>query len=288
MSRGGHADPDGKIHRVDLTETFSWKGRDVAWLRIGSGAPVVFCHGTPWSSKTWARFADALSRDFCVYLWDMPGYGQSSKHAEHDVDLATQGDLFSDLLDEWNIDAPHVVAHDFGGAVSLRALLLHGAHFASLCLVDIVALRPWGSPFFRLVHDHTDVFAALPPAVHAGALAAYIQTASFRGLRNDELAELTAPWLTDEGQAAFYRQIAQADEHFTHELEDRLSDVDLPVHIVWGEQDTWIPLDRATRLANAIPDASLHTVPGAGHLIHYDAPAPLADALRAWLQRCTG
>lgn len=124
--------------------------------------------------------------------------------------------------------------------------------------------------------------------MHAGALAAYIQTASFRGLRTDELAELTAPWLTDEGQAAFYRQIAQADEHFTQELEDRLSDIDLPVHIIWGEQDTWIPLDRATRLADAIPNASLHTVPGAGHLIHYDAPAPLADALRAWLQRCTG
>lgn len=88
------------------------------------------------------------------------------------MDLATQGELFTDLLAEWNIGAPHVVAHDFGGAVSLRALLLHGAHFASLCLVDVVALRPWGSPFFRLVHDHTEVVAELPLAVHAGALTA--------------------------------------------------------------------------------------------------------------------
>jgi pimeloyl-ACP methyl ester carboxylesterase len=280
----GTRTPDGKILWVELTETFSWRGRDVVWSRIGSGDPVVFCHGTPWSSRTWARFAGALSRDFCVYLWDMPGYGQSSKHPEHDVDLGIQGELFTDLLAEWNLDAPHVVAHDFGGAVSLRALLLHHARFASLCLVDVVALTPWGSPFFRLVHDHTDVFAALPPAVHAGALAAYIQTASFRGLRTDELAELTAPWLTDEGQAAFYRQIAQADESFTNELEAPLSDIDVPVHIIWGEQDTWIPVDRATRLVAAIHGASLHIVPDAGHLIHYDAPAALADELRAWLQ----
>ncbi len=39
-----------------------------------------------------------LSRDFSVYLWDMPGYGRSSKPPEHDVDLATQGELFTDLL----------------------------------------------------------------------------------------------------------------------------------------------------------------------------------------------
>jgi pimeloyl-ACP methyl ester carboxylesterase len=272
---------------MDLPERFRWRGREVAWCRVGAGDPVVFCHGTPWSSKTWARFAEALSRDFSVFLWDMPGYGQSSKQPEHDVDLATQGELFTELLAHWNLDAPHVIAHDFGGAVSLRALLLHGARFASLCLVDVVALRPWGSPFFRLVHEHADVFAALPPAVHAGVAAAYIETASHRGLRPDELAELSAPWLTDDGQAAFYRQIAQADERFTQEFEDRLSDARLPVHIVWGEQDTWIPLDRAIRLAAAIPGASRRTIPAAGHLVHYDAPAALADELRSWLQRCS-
>jgi len=271
---------------MELQERFRWRGREVAWSRVGAGPPVVFCHGTPWSSRTWARFADALSTDFCVYLWDMPGYGQSSKQPDHDVDLAMQGELFADLLREWNLDAPpHVIAHDFCGAVSLRALLLHDARFASLCLVDIVALRPWGSPFFRLVHDHAEVFAALPPAVHAGAMAAYIQTASHCGLRPEALAELTAPWTTSEGQGAFYRQIAQADERFTREIEDRLRDIQVPVHIVWGEEDTWIPVDRANRLLDAIPGATLRTVPGAGHLIQYDAPIPLADELRSWLTR---
>lgn len=58
----------------------------------------------------WADFAEALSREFTVYLWDMPGYGQSSKEPGHDVDLRTQGELFADVLTARGVDSPRVVA----------------------------------------------------------------------------------------------------------------------------------------------------------------------------------
>jgi pimeloyl-ACP methyl ester carboxylesterase len=268
-----------------LEERFAWRGRDVAWTGFGSGPPVVFCHGTPWSSALWAPFAEALSRDFRVYLWDMPGYGQSSKKADHAVDLGVQGELLAELLTHWGLRQPHVVAHDYGGAVSLRAHLLHERPFASLCLVDVVALRPWGSPFFTLVRENAEVFAALPATVHRGALSSYIQTASHRGLRDEDLATLLAPWLNAEGQDAFYRQIAQADERFTDDTEGRLGEVRIPTHIIWGEEDTWIPADRAQRLHDLIPNSTLSLVKDAGHLIHYDAPVALADELRTWLSK---
>ncbi|GAA3648884.1 alpha/beta fold hydrolase [Microbacterium marinilacus] len=257
----------------------------MAWDRLGSGPPVVLLHGTPWSSALWRPVARALSRRHSVYLWDMPGYGASSKAADHDVDLGTQGELFAHLLEQWGIERPHVVAHDFGGAVALRARLLHGARFASLCLVDVVALSPWGSPFFALVREHAEVFSQLPPAIHRGALEAYIRGASHRGLRDDDLEMLVRPWLDDVGQAAFYRQIAQADERLTREIEARYGEIDEPVHIVWGTADTWIPVDRAHRLAEAIPHASLTLVEGAGHLIQLDAPSELATELSDWLAR---
>lgn len=268
---------------MELSGRFGWRGRRVAWGEAGAGPAVVFCHGTPWSSRLWAPFADALSETFHVYVWDMPGYGQSSMDAGHDVDLGVQGELFADLLRHWGVARPHVVAHDYGGAVALRAHLLHGAAFRSLCLVDVVALRPWGSPFFSLVRQHAGVFAQLPPAVHRGAIEAYVSGASHRGLRRQELAMLVQPWLTDEGQAAFYRQIAQADERLTAEFEDQLGDVDAPTHIIWGEDDTWIPPERAERLHTAIPHSTVTTVPGAGHLIQLDAPARLATELHGWL-----
>ncbi|MFC7405488.1 alpha/beta fold hydrolase [Georgenia alba] len=264
-------------------QTLTWRGRRVAWARSGDGPPVVLCHGTPWASALWAPFAEALSRDHTVYVWDMPGYGASSKDPDHAVDLAVQGELFADLIDLWGLERPHVVAHDYGGAVTLRAHLLHGAPVASLCLVDVVALRPWGSEFFTLVRDHADVFRRLPAHVHRGVVESYIAGASHRGLRAADLDMLTGPWLTEEGQAAFYRQIAAADERFTAELEPHLGDISVPVHIVWGTEDTWIPPDRAHRLAGAIAGATVSLVDGAGHLIQLDAPVVLAAELQRWL-----
>ena len=45
-----------------------------------------------------------------------------------------------------------------------------GAASQWLALVDAVSLRPWGSDFFRLVRDHSDVFTALPPHLHDGRM----------------------------------------------------------------------------------------------------------------------
>ncbi len=263
-------------------ETFEWRdGARVRWSRWGSGPPVVFCHGTPWSSALWRRVAEAVGTGCTVHLWDMLGFGASDRAA--DVSLAAQGALFSDLLAHWGLDAPHVVAHDVGGAVALRAHLLHGARYRSLALVDVVALAPWGSPFFRLVAQHAEVFAQLPAALHAALVRAYVAGAAHRPLADADLAMLTAPWLGPEGQAAFYRQIAQADERHTDEIEPLYPTVRLPVQVVWGVEDTWIPVDRAHRLAAAIPGARLDLVPGAGHLVQLDAPEHLTAVLLRWL-----
>jgi len=149
--------------------------------------------------------------------------------------------------------------------------------------VDVVALRPWGSAFFTLVKENADVFMRLPAAVHQGALQAYIAGASHRGLRPGAAEMLAAPWADDKGRAAFYRQIAQADERYTHELEPHLASISAPTHIIWGEDDTWIPADRARRLQESIPGSTLTVIPEAGHLIQLDAPVALMADLQRWL-----
>ena len=267
-----------------LTESFAVGDREVRWGRRGDGPPVVFCHGTPWSSALWAPIAHALTAEHTVYLWDMLGYGASSM-ADGDVSLAAQGRVLADLLDHWALAAPDVVAHDYGGAVALRAHLLHGAPYRSLALVDVVALAPWGSDFFRLVAEHASVFAALSAPLHEALVRAYVAGATHQPLRADDLDLLVGPWLSDAGQAAFYRQIAQADQHYTDEIEPLYATLDLPVQVVWGTRDTWIPVDRAHRLAELVPGARLDLVEDAGHLVQLDAPARLTQILRRSLAR---
>jgi pimeloyl-ACP methyl ester carboxylesterase len=267
-----------------LTETFLWRGdQQVRWSRHGSGPPVVFCHGTPWSAALWRRIADALSCDFTVYLWDMLGYGSSSMSAGQDVSLATQGALLVDLLEHWELADPHLVAHDYGGAVALRAHLLHGVRCRTLVLVDVVALAPWGSDFFRLVANNSAVFAQIPPPLHEALVRAYITGAAHRPLTAEQLDMLVAPWLSTAGQAAFYRQIEQADQRYTGEIEPLYPTINVPVLVAWGVEDTWIPVDRAHRLAELIPGAELHLIQEAGHLIQLDAPEQLTAALQRWL-----
>jgi pimeloyl-ACP methyl ester carboxylesterase len=176
-----------------------------------------------------------------------------------------------------------VVAHDYGGAVALRAHLLHGAAYHSLTLVDVVALAPWGSEFFRLVAENALVFARLPPPLHEALVRAYIAGAAHHPLTATAHDMLTMPWLGATGQSAFYRQIAQADQRYTDEVEPLYPDITIPTLIVWGTEDTWIPVDRAHRLAELIPNAQLILIPDAGHLIQLDGPAALTGTLQRWL-----
>ena len=260
-------------------QTFDWEGRAIAWRRLGEGPPLVLCHGTPFSSVVWETYAAEAAAEHTVHLWDMPGYGRSSKSPEHPVDLGVQGRALAALLEHWEIAEPTVVAHDFGGATALRAHLLHGCDFASLTLVDAVVLRPWGSPFFRLVRDHASVFAALPAPLHRALVEAYVRGAAHRPLDPDVLDRMVAPWSDHEGRAAFYAQIAQADERWTAELEDLLSHVRCPTSVVWGAEDALLPLEQAHRLAAAVGADGPTVLPAAGHLVQLDAPDALLAAV---------
>jgi pimeloyl-ACP methyl ester carboxylesterase len=273
------------LHDWELSRTFDSVSGEVRWDRFGdpAAAPVVLLHGTPFSSYVWRGVARALAAHHQVFVWDMPGYGASAMFDGQDVSLAAQGRVFTELLGYWGLSEPSVVAHDFGGAVALRAHLLHGACYRRLVLVDPVALAPWGSPFFRLVGEHFKVFEQLPPDLHRALVREYVSSASGPGLHPATLDRLVEPWLGAGGQRAFYRQIALADQRFTDEIQGQYGSVSLPVLVCWGEDDSWIPVAKAHELASRIPAAELRLFPGAGHLVQEDAPAELTAVLVAFL-----
>jgi pimeloyl-ACP methyl ester carboxylesterase len=262
---------------------FATEAGDVVWDRLGAGPPVVLVHGTPWSSWTWRRVAAALAERFTVYTFDLLGFGGSDKRSGQDVSLAAHGARFAALLDSWRLERPAVVAHDIGGAIALRAHLLHGRPVSSLALVDVVALGSWGTPFYRLVREHHAVFEQLPAPIHEGLLRGYVGTAAPRPLPRETEDALIAPWLGADGQTAFYRQIAHGDERDTKEIEPLLGRIAAPTLVIWGEDDPWLPAAAGAELARRIPGARLELLPGAGHLVQEDAPDELIRLLRAHL-----
>ncbi len=284
--------PKTVMRTWQLRESWESPIGTLRWDRFGpeDGPPVVLLHGTPFSSFVWHEITPALAAEgHRVHVWDMPGYGSSAKSDGQDVSLKAQGEVFAELLGIWGLSSsdpstgPSVIAHDFGGCVSLRAHLLHKAGYRRLALVDPVALAPWGSPSFRLLGEHAAVFEQLPAALHEALVREYVSSASYWGLRPDVLAELVAPWTGEAGQAAFYRQIAQADQRHTDEIQPLYPTMNLPVTVCWGTEDTWIPPAKGEELAALIPGARLRTIPDAGHLVPLDAPARLLGTLLTFL-----
>jgi pimeloyl-ACP methyl ester carboxylesterase len=198
--------------------------------------------------------------------------------AGQDVSLGVQNRVLAALLDHWGLEAPDVLAHDFGGATALRAHLLDGRDYRSLLLIDPVAISPWGSPFVQVARGHEDAFGELPPYIHDAILRAYIGGAVHRPLVDEDMRRYLDPWLGETGQAAFYRQVAQMSDRFTTEVEGRYGEIRCPVSILWGAEDGWIPAERGEALAARIPGARLQVVPAAGHLMQEDAPEAIVAA----------
>jgi pimeloyl-ACP methyl ester carboxylesterase len=263
--------------------TYSFRGQSVRYWVEGAGPALVMVHGTPFSSYVWHRIAPHFTATRTVYRYDLLGYGESEQR-DGDVSLGVQNHLLAELLAHWGVGQPDVLAHDFGGATSLRAHLLNGCDYDSLTLIDPVALKPWGSPFVRHVRSHEAAFAGMPAYMHEALLAAYVRGAIARRIDDAELQPYLAPWLTQAGQAAFYRQIAQMDEAYTDEIAALLPQLRCRTQILWGAEDRWIPLDSGRRLQRLMAGSMLREIPHAGHLVQEDAPEAIVAALLAFLR----
>jgi pimeloyl-ACP methyl ester carboxylesterase len=263
----------------NLVEEFGTPGGVVRWGSFGSGPPIVLIHGSPFSSRVWRDILPALSRSHTVYLWDLLGYGQSEQRSDHDVSIAAQARILADLLRYWKLGSPRIVGHDIGGAIGLRSHLFEGARYADLTLVDAVGGGDWGTGFFKLVRENATTFSQLPDYAHRAMIGSHLQRATYRGYRPGALEEYLAPWTGDVGQAAFYRQFAQAHLSQTDEIESHLGEVDVPTTVVWGRQDRLLTEEFADILRRGIPGAEFHWVERAGHLLQQDAPADLLAIL---------
>lgn len=269
----------GTSDRLDLPNWHDFGGQAVAWGAIGDGDPLVLIHGTPFSSQVWRRIAPLLARRWRVYYFDLLGYGLSEKRDHQDVSLGVQNRVLADLLRHWQVGRPDILCHDFGGATALRAYFLDGCRYNSLTIFDAVALAPWGSPFVQHVRAHEPAFAGLPDYAHEALLRAYLQTSAAERLGEDALDAYMSPWLGAVGKPAFYRQIAQMDQRYTDEIEPLYAPLDCPTTVLWGENDTWIPITQGRKLADRLTGGVLTEVPGAGHLMQEDRPEAIVAAM---------
>ena len=264
---------------LSLDKCFQFEGQSIAWGSIGQGAPVILIHGFPWSAQAWRNIAPWIAKTHKVYFFDMLGCGLSDKSENQTVSEKVQSDLLEALVVHWQLDKPQVVGHDFGGLAALRGHFINGITYGALHLIDAVAVLPSGSPFYAHVKHYEAAFAGLPAYAHEALFRAYIQKAAHYPLRDEALEIYAAPWRGDTGQAAFYRQIAQSDTRHIAEAQELYHKPAFEVHLAWGENDTFIPLEQGRQLQRLLAADTFTVIKNAAHIVQEDAPEAIVGLL---------
>jgi pimeloyl-ACP methyl ester carboxylesterase len=270
---------------LELTRRARTAHGEIAWDRLGDGPPVVLVHGTPSRALVWRHVARSLAAaGRSVFVYDLLGFGDSERGVEQRVDLEVHGQVLAELVGAWGLDRPALVGHDIGGAVVLRAHLLEGVAVSRIALVDAVVLAPWITDRTRAMQRRVDELrAGLPSDELARAIRSHLESATHRRLDPEVFASLFGQWEGAEGQALYLRNLAQFDEDHTRAFESRLAEIDVPVLVLWGEHDAWLPVEVSERVAAAIPGAARVVVAEAGHFAMEDQPDRIASELARFL-----
>ena len=279
-----------------VRENILVNGHRIAHGSHGKGEPVVLIHGTPSSSYIWRNVVpDLVAAGYKVHLFDLLGFGFSERPWDQSVDTSVSGQvpILQALLSHWGLDRPHIVAHDIGGAVAQRFCVFNSHKARSLTLIDTVSFDSWPSKRTNeQMKAGLDALIKKPDAEHRAYFRDWILSTvhdkdRIRAGSLDAFVDLISGPV---GQGSFFQhQVSHYDPKHTAELDDRLAELgNLPVQIIWGENDAWQVVDWAHKLHAAIPGSTLHILPECGHFAMEDKPAEISNLVKDFLSTHSG
>lgn len=110
-------------------------GVQIAYQRMGKGAPVIFLHGMTDSGACWKLLADRLASQYDVILVDARGHGRSHKPDSHYMPVDHAHDV-AQLITQLALPAPLVVGHSMGAMTALALAAYHAALVRAVVLED--------------------------------------------------------------------------------------------------------------------------------------------------------
>ncbi|MDP9341322.1 MAG: alpha/beta hydrolase [Actinomycetota bacterium] len=263
-------------------KTFRTSGGDVAYREEREGPPVVLLHGFPTSSVLWRAIVPALSARMRVITVDLLGFGRSEKPAEAPLHIRAQAGYVRELLQGNGIEEFAVAGHDIGGGVA-QLLALEGG-VRALVLVDSVAFDTWPIEGVRLIQDASPDQETPEFVRDVLGVALDLGLARPDALPGDVREAYVAPFDGVEGARAFFRAARAIDGQGLAGREAELARLDVPALLVWGEDDPYIPVEMADRLADTLAHATEVLLPGCSHFLPEDAPETLADLMSEFLR----
>lgn len=250
-----------------------------------SGPTVLLVHGFATPSFVWNdHIAPLTQAGFRVLTFDNYGRGYSDRpDAPYTADLTDQ--LILDLLEARGITRPvHLVGYSMGGPTSAVFASRHPEKVRSLSLIapaglagepDVTAqmmMAPVIGDFFIRLFGHSLLDSRAARVAQespdpAAFLARYRAQARYQGYSEALLSTL--------------RHYPLSDARTEYEA---VGSLDLPVQILWGEEDTRVPFVQSVPLRTILPDAAFHPHPEAGHSLPFAFPDIVNTQLRTFIE----
>jgi pimeloyl-ACP methyl ester carboxylesterase len=269
-------------HRVPVN------GRTLAVLESGdeSGRAVVAIHGTPGSGLPWRGLVeDAEARGIRLLAYDRPGYGGSDRHPDRTVADAA-GDVAA-IADALGIDRFAVEGGSGGGPHTLAcAALLPDRVVAAASLAGVAPYPAEGLDWLDgMGQDNLDEFAAT--LAGRETLERYLRTQAdaLLGAEPDAIADSLRSLLSPPDAAVltgeFAEYLAEATQRAIGERLDgwidddfvfvnpwgfELDEIRVPVQLLHGAQDRFVPIAHGEWLAERIARVDAHLSAEDGHL----------------------
>ena len=239
----------------------------------GQGRPILFLHpgeglqpNRPWLDK--------LAQTHRVIAPHHPGFGGSALPDW----IGTVDDLaylYLDLAAELKLENAVLAGNCFGGWIATEMAVRNTKHFAALLLAAPLGTKAGGV----LDRDITDM--------HAISRADFMQRAwadptkgeiDYTKLPDTELAAIA------RGREAF---VVFGWKPYMHNprLKRWLHRIDIPTHLIWGEQDGIVSTAYGEAWKAEIPGATMETMPNTGHYPHWEQPDAFAAKLNAFTDR---
>ena len=242
-------------------------------VRADSAPTVQMVHGFTGSKEDFSLVGPLIAAaGFRVVAYDHRGNHQSS-HTPGHYDLAQLAEDVVGINAALGIERPHLLGHSFGGVVTQAAVLAHPDAFASLTLFCSGPGLPlsaggWVTDMHHFLQGKTmfDAWKFLVENQDHGIN--YSPDPDIESLR-------ASRWIESDSEAiveAASILITAAD------YTDQLAQLEMPMHVVYGEFDDAWALSEQNRLAEVVGGV-VSVIPNAGHCPNEERPEETAECL---------
>ncbi|RSN45185.1 hypothetical protein DMC64_20315 [Amycolatopsis sp. WAC 04197] len=261
--------PDGSV--AESGRVTSSDGTELAYLRLGTGPPLVVCHGSFASARDWLPFAAAMSGKHTVFVYDRRGRG-SSPNINPGFAIDAEVDDLSAVVALAGPDVA-ILGHSFGGG----------------CALGFAARERFPGPVIVYEPRHSidgPVSAGRIPAIRR-LIAGGDKEGAVRAILEDVI-KLPASAIAAFAESPLWSRMLQTVDAFPDELRllDELAwcpgDLDGitgPTWLLVGAESPVLPADREGALRGVLPGLRRLTLTGQGHFAYASAPEILAAAV---------